>query len=54
MSQRPAGHTGIRRYRDKVLFALAYGAVAAVVLFAQPFGSSQAPADVAALENPAR
>ncbi|HEY9213221.1 MAG TPA: hypothetical protein VIQ29_10250 [Ancylobacter sp.] len=46
--------TGIRRTRDKVLFALAYGAVAAVVLFAQPFGGSQAPANLAALETPAR
>ena len=53
MSQQPIG-SSVRRYRDKILFALAYGAVAAVVLFAQPFGASQAPANVAALEAPAR
>lgn len=53
MSQRPVVPS-VRRYRDKILFALAYGAVAAVVLFAQPFGASQAPANVAALESPAR
>ena len=45
--------TGVRRYRDKVLFALAYGAVMAMVVFAQPFSSTQAPANVAALETPA-
>ncbi len=28
---------GIRRYRDKLLFALAYGAVIGAILFAQPF-----------------
>lgn len=46
--------TGIRRYRDRVLFALAYGAVTAVILFAQPFSGPQAPTNVATLDTPAR
>lgn len=29
--------TSLRRYRDKLLFALAYGAVIGAVLFAHPF-----------------
>ncbi|MGA0561278.1 hypothetical protein ACO2RV_02430 [Ancylobacter sp. VNQ12] len=29
--------TSLRRYRDKFLFALAYGAVIGAVLFAHPF-----------------
>lgn len=53
MSQRPVIQS-VRRHRDKLFFALAYGAVAAVVLFAQPFGTSQMPANVASLESPVR
>lgn len=35
--------TSLRRYRDKFLFALAYGAVIGAVLFAHPF-KQDAPA----------
>lgn len=38
---------GIRRYRDKLLFALAYGAVVAAVLFLHPLASTRAPASMA-------
>lgn len=45
---------GIRRYRDKLLFALAYGAVIGAVLFAHPFGDSRSPAPVAVAADSAR
>ncbi|WP_197028255.1 hypothetical protein [Bosea sp. 117] len=42
----------VRKYRDKLLFALAYGAVAALILFAHPFGGTPnaeiAPAKISA------
>lgn len=42
---------GIRRYRDKLLFALAYAVVFGAVLFAHPFaGTTTAPASPAAIE----
>ncbi len=37
------------RYRDKILFALAYGVIAATVVFAHPFsGRIEAPSTPAA------
>lgn len=41
--------TGIRRYRDTLLFALAYGAVVGAIFFAHPFRDvPDAPSVVAA------
>ena len=37
---------GIRRYRDTLLFALAYGAVIGAVLFAHPFRNERVAAPV--------
>lgn len=45
---------GIRRYRDTLLFALAYGAVIGAVLFAHPFGPAQAPQPVAVAADTTR
>ncbi|MCJ8144257.1 hypothetical protein MKI84_15145 [Ancylobacter sp. A5.8] len=45
---------GLRRTRDKLLFALAYGAIAAAVLFGNPLpGLLAGTPPMAALENPA-
>jgi hypothetical protein len=41
---------GARRYRDKLLFALAYAAIIGAVLFAHPFGQDPSAPQVAAVE----
>ncbi|TCK31363.1 hypothetical protein EV667_1472 [Ancylobacter aquaticus] len=40
--------TGLRRTRDKLLFALAYSAVIAAILFLHPAPDARDPARVAA------
>ncbi|MCS0494113.1 hypothetical protein NVS89_03315 [Ancylobacter sp. MQZ15Z-1] len=45
--------TGLRRYRDKLLFALAYGAIIGAILFAHPFGGAKDAQVVAASVAPA-
>jgi hypothetical protein len=40
--------TGLRRTRDKLLFALAYSAVIAAILFLHPVPEARDPARVAA------
>lgn len=46
--------TGLRRTRDKLLFALAYGAVIAAVLFLHPLPEAREPAVMAAAVDGAR
>lgn len=46
--------TGFRRYRDTLLFALAYGAVFGAVLFAHPFRNAPDAPSVVAAAGPAR
>ena len=41
---------GTRRYRDKLLFALAYAAIIGAVFFARPFGHEPSAPQVAAVE----
>jgi len=41
---------GVRRYRDKLLFALAYGAIIGAIFFAHPFGNESSAPKVAAVE----
>ncbi|MFT0861524.1 hypothetical protein [Ancylobacter sp. G4_0304] len=44
----------LRRTRDKLLFALAYGAIAAAVLFGSPLpGMLSGPQPMVALQTPA-
>jgi len=46
--------TSLRRYRDKLLFVLAYGAVIGAVLFAHPFRHDAPPEAHASIDAAAR
>ncbi|WP_428029326.1 hypothetical protein [Ancylobacter sp.] len=46
--------TGLRRNRDKLLFAIAYGAVIAAVLFLHPAPDVRQPAGLALASETAR
>jgi hypothetical protein len=41
--------SGLRRYRDKLLFVLAYGAIAGAILFAHPFQPAAQSTDSVAI-----
>ncbi|QIB32262.1 hypothetical protein [Ancylobacter pratisalsi] len=47
------GRAGFRRYRDKLLFALAYGAIIVAIVYAHPFAGERAAPVVAAAMTPA-
>lgn len=46
--------TGLRRHRDKLLFALAYSAVVAAVLFLHPLSERREPVALAIAGETAR
>ncbi|MDQ0348068.1 hypothetical protein [Ancylobacter vacuolatus] len=46
--------TGLRRTRDKLLFAVCYGAVIAAVLFLHPAPDAQHPAGIAVASGTSR